>query len=165
MTEISLRLEVLPSITNLLNLSIQVLNSSAALLCLTCLWLAPSQTSRPAIHRSLCCLVVPYGVDAVCKPMKTVFCQEQWNNLNQMSEPDQVYEKVHISDTGYWNQWCRTSLCNPAFCTILLSVLLGEFFYLQVLFQIWCFAQVELLHFLKYWKVQTGQQVVASLAT
>lgn len=83
-----------------------------------------------AIHRSLCCLVVPYGVDAVCKPMKTVFCQEQWNNLNQMSEPDQVYEKVHISDTGYWNQWCRTSLCNPAFCTILHSVLLGDFFVL-----------------------------------
>lgn len=154
MTEISLRLEVLPSITNLLNLSIQVLNSSAALLCLTCLCLAPSQTSRPAIHRSLCCLVVPYGVDAACKPMKTVFCQEQWNNLNQMSEPDQVYEKVHISDTGYWNQWCRTSLCNPAFCTILHSVLLGDFFFCIICRYCFKFGALHRLNCFISWNIE-----------
>lgn len=68
-----------------------------------------------------------------------------------------------IFQTGYWRQRCKTSLCNPEFCIPILQSVDGVTFYLRVLFWIWYFAQTELHLFMKYWKAQTGGQLVANL--
>lgn len=50
--------------------SVTVLPCCVLPVCLYSDWLPFS--SSPAVLRSLCCLVLPYGVDAVCKSMKTL---------------------------------------------------------------------------------------------
>lgn len=162
MAEVSLHLEILPWAPSLLSLSVQIPSPTAALCCLACpctvagflLKLLPccSQVTLQLGSTIWCwCNLQTYENSLLPRAVKQTKLGVRWSQISFMNGI--MFQTLGLEDAGHY-----FAILHPVFWFGVLG-----FLFLQVLFLIWYFAQTEIPLFLKCWKVQIEEELVANL--
>lgn len=159
MAAISSHLEILPWAPSYLNLSIQVLSPTAALSCPAYLLLKLQPCSSwVTLHLGSTiwcwCNLQTHENSLLPRAVKEPKLGVTWSQINFMNRIIFQTVGLKVIDTGH-----SFAILHPVFWFGVLG-----FLFFQALFWIWYFAQTEIPLFLKCWKVQFGEQLVANLA-